>query len=61
MFVSKRELADKQIIPHIRLLRDQGFSYEKVAQALNKSGHKTRWGKQWSQTQVILVAKRNKS
>ena len=57
---SKRQLADNKIVPQIKILREQGFSFEKVAQALNKSGLKTRWGKQWSQVQVIIVAKRNK-
>ena len=57
---TKRELADKEILPTIKALRLQGLSYEKVADALNDTGIKTRWGKLWTQHQVIRVAKRNK-
>ena len=39
-----RAIADKLVLPTIKTLRDQGFSYEKCAQALNKSGVKPRGG-----------------
>ena len=57
---SKRELADQKVWPTIRTLRNQGYSYNEIAQALNDSDIKTRWGKKWRQTQVINVTKRNK-
>ena len=59
--LSKRELADQKVWPTIRTLRKQGYSYNEIAQALNDSEIKTRWGKKWRQTQVINVAKRNKN
>ena len=57
---SKREIADKDILPTIKTLRMQGFSYKRIALALNASGIKTRQGKLWRKTSVIRVAKRNK-
>ena len=57
--VSARENADQSIIPTLKTLRGQNFSYEKIAKALNQSGIKTRLGSKWSQTQVIRVAHRN--
>ena len=57
---SKRELADEAVLPTLKALRLQGLSYEKVAEGLNKTGIKTRWGKLWTQKQVIRVAHRNK-
>ena len=56
---SKRELADKKIIPHIRLMRKNGATYEKIAVELNESGLKARWGGDWSKQQLHTVAKRN--
>ena len=58
-YPSKRVLADQIVLPQIRILREQGFSYEKIAQALQKGKIPTRQGGNWSQTQVILIAKRN--
>ena len=56
---SKREIADKKIIPHLRLMRKNGATYEKIAAALNESGLKARWGGDWSKQQLHTVAKRN--
>ena len=57
--LSKKEVADKTVWPTIKALRLQKLSYEKIAQTLNQSGIKTRYGYEWSQKQVIRVAKRN--
>ena len=57
---SKREIADKEVLPTIKTLRMQGFSYKRIALALNESGINTRQGKLWRKTSVIRVAKRNK-
>ena len=57
--VAKVVLADQKVLPTIKALRDQGFSYSAVAKALNKSGLKARGGGQWAKTQVYRVAKRN--
>ena len=56
---SAKEKADSKVIETIKILRKQSFSYERVAQALNKGGVKTRRGCQWNQSQVIRVCKRN--
>ena len=56
---SKRELADREVLPTIKALRGQGFSFERVAQALNQGGIRTRRGQLWRQTSVIRVAQRN--
>ena len=58
--VIKRKLADQAVVPQIKLLRQQGYSYKKIANALNKSNVPTRQGGKWSDIQVIRVAKRNK-
>ena len=50
---------DLKVCGTIKILRQQGFSYEKIAKALNQGGHKTRRGHKWSQKQVIRVCKRN--
>ncbi len=53
------DIADKKVLPTIRTLRLQGFSYERIALALNESGIPPRVGGQWFKTQVIRVCKRN--
>ena len=52
-------IADQKVLPTIRTLRFQGFSYERIALALNESGIPPRVGGQWFKTQVIRVCKRN--
>ena len=52
-------VADLTVIAPIKVLRQQGFSYERIAKALNQAGHKTRRGQRWSQKQVIRVCRRN--
>ena len=52
-------VADLNVIAPIKVLRQQGFSYERIAKALNQAGHKTRRGHKWSQKQVIRVCRRN--
>ena len=56
---SKRELADQFVLPHLKLLRRQGFTFERIALELNKSGFKGRNGGRWSNQQVWVVANRN--
>ena len=56
---SKVSQDDLKVCGNIKILREQNFSYEKIAKALNKSGIKTRRGHLWSSKQVIRVAKRN--
>ena len=57
--VSKRQLADQKVLPTIKALRESGQSYMKIAETLNKTGIKTRWGKLWTHTQAHIVAQRN--
>ena len=57
---TKRELADKAVLPAIKVLRGQGLSYMAVAKSLNKEGVATRQGGKWTDTGVIRIAKRNK-
>lgn len=56
---SKRELADRIVLPHLKLMRENGATFEKIAAGLNKSGLKSRWGRKWTKQQVHTVAKRN--
>ena len=56
---SARDIADQSVLPTIKAFRMQGFSYQKVAKALNKAGIKTRGGGKWEVTQVYRVARRN--
>ena len=56
---SKMAQADAKIVPFMRLLRKQGFSFKKIAKALNESGHKTRRGVAWCDVKVFTVCKRN--
>lgn len=55
---SKRELADKMIAPHLKLMRQNGLTFEACAEALNKNGLKARWGGDWSPQQIGKVARR---
>ena len=57
--LTKRELFDKSVIPQIKLLKQQGFSYKKIASALNKASVPTRQGGKWSDTLVFKIIKRN--
>ena len=52
-------IADQKVLPTIKTLRLQGFSYERIALALNESGIPPRVSDQWFKTQVIRVCKRN--
>ena len=52
-------IADQKVLQTIKTLRLQGFSYKRVALALNESGIPPRGGGQWFKTQVIRVCKRN--
>ena len=54
-----RQEADQKVLPFIKTLRGEGYSFEKVAKSLNSQGYRTRRGYKWSQMQVIIVAKRN--
>ena len=56
---SKREIADKSILPHIRLMRSRGETFESIACMLNDNGFKGRNGGRWSNQQVWVVANRN--
>ena len=56
---SKRELADKAILPHIKLMRKGGLSYELIAVELNEAGLKARMGGKWTKQQIHIVAKRS--
>ena len=57
--ISKRQLADNLILPALKALRSSGSSYVQCAIALNQSGNKTRWGRQWTHTQLHKIAHRN--
>ena len=54
-----RKEADKAILPVIKTLKAEGYSFEKIAQSLNSQGYQTRRGYEWSKMQVFIVAKRN--
>lgn len=56
---NKKELSDQRFVPPIQSFLNAGFSYKKVAYALNEAGSKTRQGKKWSAIQVFRVVKRN--
>ena len=53
-------LDDQKVIPTIKTLRLQGYSYAEVAKALNKSDMATRGGGKWFTTQVYRVSRRHK-
>lgn len=50
--------AYSDLIPVIEEMRDAGKSLRAISQQLNFSGHTTRTGKRWSQTQVRRVLRR---
>lgn len=56
---SAREIADKGVMPIIRTLRAQGYSYQDVATALNEGDIPTRQGGKWAQTSVVRIVHRN--
>ena len=56
---SKTEIDDAKVIPQIAILRAQGYSYRKIAEALQKSRVPTRQGGQWNHVQVLKISKRN--
>lgn len=56
---SKRELADKAVLPQIRILRKAGHTFAQIAQIFNKSKVETRQGGKWSDIQVLRISKRN--
>lgn len=56
---TKREKADKMIIPHLKLLRKQGQTWQAIAKELNQAGLISRSGKPWHYKQLWRVAKRN--
>ena len=56
---SKTEIEDSKVIPQIEILRAQGYSYMKIAEALQKSKVPTRQGGKWTKFQVYTIAKRN--
>lgn len=58
--ITARALADQEILPTIKTLRHENYSYERIAKSLNKQGYKTRRGYKWNQIQVIRVAQRNR-
>ena len=45
------------LIPFLRQLRQEGYSYQKIADRMNSVGHTTRRGKSWSPMQVSNVLK----
>lgn len=53
---AKEAYAD--LVPFLRQLRQDGFSYQKIADRLNRIGHTTRRGKAWNPMQVSNVLKR---
>ena len=56
---SKRELADRQVLGHLKLMRKNGQTFQAIADSLNESGIKARWGGKWTKPQIFKVAKRN--
>ena len=57
--LSAKQIADKAVLPHIRLLRKQGQTWAQVTETLNETGLVARYGGEWSLRQVWRVAKRN--
>ena len=57
--ITARALADKKVFPIIKAFRGQGYTYDKIAIALNKEGYKTRRGCEWSRPQVFRICQRN--
>jgi len=50
--------ANRHAYHFIRPLREQGVSYERIAEMLNAEGYKTRRGKTFSKMQVFNIMKR---
>lgn len=48
-----------EILPIIRMLRDQGVTFQGIADALNKEGYKTTRGKSWSRAVVFQVFRKS--
>lgn len=46
------------VIRYIKALRDKGYGYKKIADALNDAGYTTKQGKTWSNVTVGRVVKR---
>ncbi len=57
--ISARAEADKKVFPIIKTLRGQGYSFDKIAIALNKEGYKTRRGCAFGSSQVVRIYQRN--
>ncbi len=57
--ITARALADEKVFPIIKAFRGQGYTYDKIAIALNKEGYKTRRGCEWSRPQVFRICQRN--
>ena len=47
-------------VEKIAVLREQKNSYEKIAQLLNKLGHRTRRGRPWTTATTFLAFKKSK-
>ena len=59
--VAHRKAADEaytDIAPQMKQLRDDGKSFQGIADALNDEGHATRRGKPWNASQVLRVLAR---
>jgi DNA invertase Pin-like site-specific DNA recombinase len=46
------------LLPLMRQLRDEGLSFDRIADRLNEEGHTTRQGKHWHRSQVKVVLDR---
>ncbi len=57
--ITARAVADKKVFPIIKAFRGQGYTYDKIAIALNKEGYKTRRDCEWSRPQVFRICQRN--
>jgi site-specific DNA recombinase len=49
---------EQAVIRLIEALRQRGYGYKAIAKALNESGHKTKRGKPWGQTNVQRIVRR---
>jgi DNA invertase Pin-like site-specific DNA recombinase len=50
--------AYSDILPDMVRYREQGWTLQRIAEKLNRKGHTTRRGKEWSPTQVARVLRR---
>lgn len=57
--LSKLELADKRVVPAIKIHLNAGQSYKKIAHIFNFTGTRSRRGGKWSAVQIWRVVKRN--